>query len=319
MIQPHFLQGQAWESFQNNLGRQTFRASGNGWQWLAILERGHLGSRLYCPYGPTIETKPALQEAMLSLRKKAAETKVDFIRIEPRGVPSAKQLEAAGAVRAVRNVQPANTWQVDLGQTEDDILGAVTSGNRRSFKQAAERGMTFRVSYNPADIHLFLDCIHEVSRRTGMQPHSDNYFQVQAETLFPTQAAALLIVDVNGQPAASCIVYDSPTTRFYAHAGAHYALRKEQPSASLVCFAMLDAKARGKQIFDFYGIAPPNQPDHPWAGVTAFKQSFGGYAVDYVGTWEIPLHKNRYHMIRMAHKVNSAKQSAVQLQRKLLK
>ncbi len=316
MLQPHFLQSDAWEVFQKNIGRQTFRAQGDGWQWMAILERGHLGSRLYCPYGPTAESLKALQEAINALRKKALETKVDFIRIEPRAPVTTDELMKIDAVRAIRDIHPAHTWQVDLMQSEDDILNAVTSGNRRNYKNPHQYGLSFRISRSPADIDLFLSCIHEVAARTGIHPFSDAYFRAQAESLMPLGASSLLIAEVDGQPAATAIVFDSPTIRAYAHAGAHYELRKKQPASALVCFAMIDAKRQGKQIFDFYGIAPPNQPDHPLAGVTKFKQSFGGYPVDYLGTWDIPLHKNRYRLIRMAQKVVANKRMAVQRSKK---
>ncbi|HEX6462446.1 MAG TPA: peptidoglycan bridge formation glycyltransferase FemA/FemB family protein [Candidatus Saccharimonadales bacterium] len=312
MLQPHFLQSEAWEIFQTNLGRQTFRARGEGWQWLAVLERGHLGSRLHCPYGPTAENTKALQEAVNALRQKALETKVDFIRIEPRAPVTAADLSRLGAFRAARTVQPAHTLQIDLTQSEEALLGAVTSGNRRDYKNPEKHELTFHKSYDPADVELFLHCIHEVAARTGMKPHSDKYFRAQVQTLLPLKAAAILIAHVKGEPAATIIAHDSPTTRYYAHAAAYYRFRSAQPASALICFAMIDAKRQGQQIFDFSGIAPPNEPHHPWAGFTKFKQSFGGHVVDYLGTWEIPLHKGRYRIIRMAHALNSTKRKLAQ-------
>ena len=39
---------------------------------------------------------------------------------------------------------------------------------------------------------------------------------------------------------------------------------------------MADAKEKGLKHVDLWGVAPEDQPDHKWAGFTAFKKSFGG-------------------------------------------
>jgi len=46
------------------------------------------------------------------------------------------------------------------------------------------------------------------------------------------------------------------------------------------------AKPQGLTAFDYGGVAPDDQPDHPWAGATRFKKSPGGGGGDihgYVG------------------------------------
>ena len=51
------------------------------------------------------------------------------------------------------------------------------------------------------------------------------------------------------------------------------------------------------------GIAPENAPNHPWAGVTRFKLGFGGRAVDYPGTFDLPLNRlwyTLYSLVRRA-------------------
>jgi lipid II:glycine glycyltransferase (peptidoglycan interpeptide bridge formation enzyme) len=69
--------------------------------------------------------------------------------------------------------------------------------------------------------------------------------------------------------------------------------------------AMMDAKDQGFKVFDFWGIAPENAPkDHPWAGFTASKKGFGGYEVDYCGTYDIVLNKSKYRLYNLARKVN---------------
>jgi lipid II:glycine glycyltransferase (peptidoglycan interpeptide bridge formation enzyme) len=46
--------------------------------------------------------------------------------------------------------------------------------------------------------------------------------------------------------------------------------------------ALRHCKAQGCRTYDLLGIAPPDAPeDHPWAGISAFKEKFGGRIVAY--------------------------------------
>ena len=86
----------------------------------------------------------------------------------------------------------------------------------------------------------------------------------------------------------------------YAHAASYTAQRNLSPATALVVFALFYAHDDRHKFFDFYGIAPDDVPkDHPWAGFTHFKKSFGGTPVDYIGTWEKPLHPLRYRLYHL--------------------
>ena len=50
---------------------------------------------------------------------------------------------------------------------------------------------------------------------------------------------------------------------------------------------ILDGREKAMRWFDFWGIAPPDEPDHNWAGITEFKRGFGGEPRSYAGTWEV--------------------------------
>lgn len=319
-MERHFLQSKAWQKFQTALGRQTFEAHGPGWHYLAILETGRF-SRLYCPYGPTADSLESLIEALAALNQQAESLGVHCLRVEPQAPVTAAELRQLGAHRADHDVQPARTWRVDLRQSQTELLADFTSNNRRywlNYKDAA--GLGFRVSHDPADLALFLRPLHEVASRTGMRPHSDHYFKRQASSLLPGRHASLILADVKGEPAAAILAYDSPTTRLYAHAAAHSAHtgNRVQANTGAVIFAMLDAKAAGKQWFDFYGVAPQGAPaSHPWTGFTKYKQSFGGEAVDYLGSWDIPVRHNWYRLYKTAGRALHARHSVVRQLKRL--
>jgi len=267
---------------------------------MAICESNRLGSRLYVPYGPTATSPTALKKALESLIACATETGADFVRIEPQAPQVKKVLRTVRAKRAHRDIQPRHTFVKDLDRPEDELYGEMASTNRRLTRRSKDAGFTFTKSHNPADISVFLDMIHQVAKRTGMQPHSDEYFQLMAKTLLPLKAATLFIGKHNGKPVSTCIAFENAHTRYYAHAANAEAARKLQPSVYMMGELIFDAKAHGKQQFDYFGVAPPNAPKtHRWAGFTQFKKSFGGRYIEYSGTWEIPVKPAQYQAYRL--------------------
>lgn len=287
----HFLQRSEWGEFQRALGKKIFYSSGDGWSWLAILEKGRLGDRLYCPYGPTVTSPKALDDALTALIACTKEHKLSYIRIEPQGPLAEVDLHARKLRPAHRDIQPRYTFVKDLAKSEDELLTEMSATNRNLYRTAANKGLTFHTSTDPNDISIFLHMIHEVANRNDITIHPDHYYQTMAQTLMPLGACKLYIAEHEGQPVASSLIFDSPTTRCYAHAGSHFHARKLHPSSPLLAQIIFDAKASGQTRFDFFGIAPPDQPNHRWAGFTQFKQSFGGTMIDRHGTWELGLKK----------------------------
>lgn len=310
--QKHFLQSSDWGSFQKALGHAVIQksgvaADGGSWEYLAIVERGRFSSRIYCPYGPVFSTHTALAEALASLEQQAKSYLVEFIRIEPRGTLSVEELSALGLKKAAHNVHPPDTiiYNVQASEvSEDDIIMRASSTRRQRYRYNLRDGVEFRASYVPEDISYFLDMIHTVAKRTGMQPHEDSYFKTIAEALFPTKAAGMLLSFFEDEPIATMIFYSDGVTLGYAHAGSVDSLRKLSPPTGLLMHAQLFARESGHSFLDTYGVAPVGAgKDHPWAGFTHFKESFGGERVHYPGTWELPVSEMRYAIYNLVGKI----------------
>ena len=110
----------------------------------------------------------------------------------------------------------------------------------------------------------------------------------------PLGALHCFVVRLEGRVIAGALVYDDQTTRYYAHAGADYQHRKLNAGVALLSEMIFEAKERGLEQFDFYGITDSDDPHHPWAGFTAFKKSFGGQERRSLGTWQKVTRPLRY-------------------------
>lgn len=266
---------------------------GSGWRARSVVERDRLGLRLYAPYGPSIEHPDALADALAALTERARALGCYYIRIEPTGAVSPADLIAAGLAPA-RSVQPRLTRRIDLSVGAEGVFAQMNSTNRNLFRTMTRKGLAVRRSNDPGEIELFIRLIRAVASRTGLRPHPDDYFRAQAETLMPTGAATLYVVEAGAVPVATALLYDDAGRRYYAHAAADDDFRSLHGGSVLVAQAILDGAEQGQAEFDLYGIAPEGDDKHPWAGFSRFKRSFGGVDHAFVGAWELPVLRTRY-------------------------
>ncbi len=293
------LQSKEWAQFQASLKRKAVWDEGKGWQWLAFVRESHGLKYLICSYGPTADSKKGYESALESLIKAAKELKVDFIRIEPRSGIDSDTLEHLGSFK-IREVQPENTQVVDLNKSVEELRHELSSGHRNSINGVERRGISINRTSEKSDFEEFLKMLKDTARNSRVKFFPPSYYRAVWKTLGSSNNAALYLAKIDQKPIAAALFYDFGNTRYYAHAGAWQLLnRKLNASAPLVWQGLLDAKEEGKTHFDLWGIAPEGVPNHPWAGITSFKQSFGGNRVKYVGTWDIPINKPKYKLYRM--------------------
>ena len=227
----HFLQSEAWEKFQTDLKRKAVRKHTNYGDFFGIIERGRFNSRLYIPYGPQVQSADNLIKLLEIIKQSAKQQKVDFIRIEPLGNIDTAILKKAG-YRKAKDVQPSHTIINTL--TDDETIQSLTSQTvRRMWRKNLKAGVTFQASYDPQDIEIFINMIHDVAKRTGMVPHSDTYFRQMASSLFPTKRAGIFYAIYENKPVASILFFSNGETMFYSHAGSYSEYRKLSPAIVL--------------------------------------------------------------------------------------
>lgn len=301
---PHFLQSDAWAHFQGTLGKTVVEERGEGWSFRAYLEKGKLNSRLYAPYGPVADSPDALRAALGVMRAHAKRLGAAFLRVEPTGGVSAIDLPGLGLRRVARK-QPEHTQRINLARPFPEVLADMQSSLRNRHRNYAKKGLSVRQSHDPNDVEQLIRLLGSVADRTGMHGHASEYLRATAHALVPRGNASVYLVDHEGSdaPIAASLIFDDATCRYYAHAAADTEHRRLHPGPILVSQMIQDACEAGMTEFDLYGVVPPEVTDHEWSGFSEFKRSFGGYQVDYAGTWELPVKKLSYGAYSLARKV----------------
>ena len=312
----HFLQSKEWETFEQSLGHTTFRQKSADFEYLAIKKPTKLGPYLFVPYGPSLKTsktdstqaQKSLQKALESLAKLAKDQKAIFIRLEPTYAFPASTLAHMGLTKT-KDIDPAHTWLLDLSPSQEDLILDFSHGTRLGHNQFPRKHLSVEVSHDPKDIKELVRLQTALAHRKGITAYDESYLESELRQPF----ASLYLVHLKDPEtntdkivAASLFFDDAAnSTRYYMQSASDPACKNLPTTVGLLCQSLFDAKAKGLKYFDFWGIAPDDAPkDHPWAGFTRFKKSFGGFAKTYSGTYDLVLSKQKYALYKALRKVN---------------
>jgi lipid II:glycine glycyltransferase (peptidoglycan interpeptide bridge formation enzyme) len=311
------LQTKEWEKLQNDLGEETFFVKEKDFQFLAIFKKTKFGNYLYLPYGPVLANKNAASKALEALQSLAKEKSVTFIRIEPQDPETASELLKLDNIQQSKELNPAHTWLLDLTTDKEVMIKNFTQGTRTCYNQFKRKGLSVLTTKNPEKIKELVRLQHKLAKEKGINSFSEDYLKTELKQPF---ASLYLVVynPANDQSLedeskkvndpkiiAASLFFDDKDTRYYMQSASDYEYRRLPATVGLLTSAIFDAKEKGLKYFDFWGIAPDDAPkDHPWAGFTKFKKSFGGFPVTYCGTYDIILNKPKYRLYNLARKVN---------------
>lgn len=291
-------QTKEWQQLQNDLKERSFFEKTADFQYLAILKATPAGNYLYCPYGPVAEDAKNFKKALKSLEELAKKERAIFIRIEPQNPDFTKILPKSA--KKSHNLNPKETWVLDLTGSDDDLKKKLPSRLLRYYKNREKQGITIETSHSPDDIKHLLALQKALAKEKGISTFSENYLKTELKQPFAT----LYLVKASEKVIAAGLVFDDKTTRYNLQGAQSDEGRKLHATGILTIQLILDAKEKSQKLFDFWGIAPENAPkNHPWAGFTGFKKTFAGYEKNYAGTYDIVEKTARYKLYQIMRKI----------------
>lgn len=304
---PSFLQSWAWGEFQQSLNRPIYRLGiygGGDLVGISLIysETAKLGSYLYCPAGPIFkEFKDTTLNTWVEFVKGLAKEKnSSFLRVEPRilGETEKNLLIKQGFTPAPEYTQPQCSALIDLTKSEEELRSKLSSSTRYNVNAASRKGVIVREG-RKEEINVFLNLLKETfGRKKLILPIIKDYPKVQFETLEKEGLMKLYIAEAEGKPLSAALVVSYAGTSYYLHAANSLEKKELRASYPLVWSSITEAKRAGNKMFDFWGVAPTDDPNHPWSGVTAFKLSFGAEKVCYEPPYDLPFTSN-YQLMKV--------------------
>ncbi|MGI5096356.1 peptidoglycan bridge formation glycyltransferase FemA/FemB family protein [Treponema socranskii] len=236
---------------------------------------------------------------------------LDFYSISSRDffVAELKQEAASEKISIVKtktDIQPPDTTLIDLTKSEDELLSAMRSKWRYNIRLAQKKGVVvraYRARTDKADVRsldsdasraldIFYELYKTTASRDGIAIHAKKYY----EDLFALSAShkdapliTVYIASHEGENLASIITLFSKSEAVYLYGASSNAKRNLMPAYLLQWTAICDAKSYGSAVYDFYGMPPSDDKNHPMYGLYLFKTGFGGRIVHRPGSLDFPL------------------------------
>jgi lipid II:glycine glycyltransferase (peptidoglycan interpeptide bridge formation enzyme) len=247
--------------------------------------------------GPLYQEDLALEDLHAAIQSLGKKEKAVFIRYEwPRDVSPTLKKEWK---RAHAYYQPRWTLLVDLKDSEEETLAQMKPKGRYNIKVARKKGVTVRETSNPKDVAAFYQVLKKTGGRDGFSIHSESYYQDFIMAGSKGEWASLFVSEYEGQVIGGILATFFGDTATYYYGASDHAHRKVMAPYLTQWTVMQTAKERGYKTYDFLGIAPPNEPKHPWVGITQFKCKFGGQQFKYGVPQEWVLKPFWYFLIKL--------------------
>jgi lipid II:glycine glycyltransferase (peptidoglycan interpeptide bridge formation enzyme) len=324
-----FLQTDFWAAFKERTGWKAARFSVSFPEEpsfhaeLSVLTR-HLWAAYtfaYVPHGPNLVPRGAdageYLEALAEALRPFLGGKCTFIRFDlPWESVSGEAIYLENYIKfgkvkiqSSNEVQVPDTVILDLGQSEESILAGMKPKWRYNIKLASKKGVQVSKCGSEA-LPQFFDLYKKTAARDKIAIHPESYYESVFTTVeaikrldaeYPIEVC-LWLATHEGDTLAAIITLYIEGHAIYLYGASSDLKRNLMPAYALQWEAIREGKKLGCIDYDFFGIPPTSDPNHPMYGLYLFKTGFGGRIVHRVGTIDYSYHTMFYAIFTMAEK-----------------
>ncbi len=312
-----FVQSSWWADLQASVGWSHFGVffrDGEqilGGARLLCRESGADQCYYYVPEGPVLPSDPDDADQLLQAfldhlddRRRRSARLVTHLVLEPRWFtvpPLLAGFRQAGSWR-----EPRNTLMVDLACSDDALLAQMKPKGRYNIHVARRHGVRVVDDISESGIDAFLAIHRETVERHSLNAERARYYRALCQSLRSSGQGTLLFAARGDERLAAAVIVYSGDRATYLFGGSRQADRRYMAPYLLHIEAMSRARDAGMRWYDFYGIAPTDSTEHPWAGITRFKRQFGGVAQCFIPSLELIYDRPGYEAYRAARRGRQA-------------
>lgn len=231
---------------------------------------------------------------------------LDFATCEERdlfvaGVPNFAKSAKFTIRKNKVDIQPPDSTFLDLSKSEDELLASMKNKWRYNVRYAAKHEVTVRAVTADSpnferDLDSFYNLYETTAARDGIGLHPKSYYKdLLARGAKSEQSdgektrITLYVASHEGEDLAAIITLFQKSEAIYLYGCSGNNKRNLMPAYLVQWTAIKDAKAFGSRIYDFYGMPPTDDENHPMHGLYLFKIGFGGAQVHRPGSFDVPL------------------------------
>lgn len=222
--------------------------------------------------------------------KEIANVEADFVRIEPLKLSSKdikkyslRQVTEKSVLSGQKS--PKATSVIDISKSEEEIIANMKPKTRYNIRLSVRKKVSVRATN---DFDTLFKLLFETSQRQkSYSPHPREYYANLIKTLGKKDLAKVFIAYNEGnEPIAAILVSFFGEIATYLHGG--FNDKYKNLMAPYLCHmeAIRHAKKKGCRYYDMWGVAESDDPQDPWAGITRFKEGFGGEKIVFPGSFD---------------------------------
>lgn len=306
----NFLQSWNWGSFHENLGKKIYRIGffDNNiliGVMLCIKEIAKRATYLTVPGGPLLANFEDFKKVATDIAKKE---NCSFIRVRPQILETEKNAELfskLGFKSAPMHLHAELTRQLDLTKSEDSLLAEMRKTTRYEIRKALNLKIKITASKNPEDIDEFYKLQRQTAIRQGFVEFDKRFLKEQFAVFITDDQVILLTAYLGKKKLAQAFIIFYGEEADY-HYGASTLDGRKYPGAYLIQWETIRAaKKRGMKRYNLWGVAPKEDTNHRFHGVSVFKRGFGGGDVEYLHARDLiisPLAYKLNWLVEMARK-----------------
>lgn len=288
-----FLQDYEYGETERNLGREVLRLGIFDEELVGICQiigyKGKKGNGFVIHHGPVIKKKylaNGLKTILDFLKKEKFVKKYDFLRINPINTKNGfdKIFKKLGFKLAPTYSVTENFWIKKITNNET-MLKEMNESHRKLVVDSLKKPfLEIEKTNDPKKIDIFWQIYKNLTERKKFIPYSKNLIQEEFKIFSQANKALLFLGKVENKYYSAALIIFSHRIAFYHHAASLPI--KEPLNYKMQWEIIQEAKKRGCQFYNLWGIARKETSSHPWYGLTQFKKGFGGKLIKLLPTMD---------------------------------
>lgn len=209
---------------------------------------------------------------------------------------------------SVQNYQPTDTLILDLTKTDEQLLAEMKRKGRYNINLAKKKGVTcVKIAgemVSEKDLSDFWRLNNETTNRDAFSGHEKKYYRNFLNLVSPYADLFFAEAGDGTRIATAISTFTGDKAIYYFGASTSNSKYRNLMAPYLLQWTMIqEARERKCATYDFLGIAPENEPNHAYAGISEFKWKFGGTRQIFAPGQEIVFDKKWYWLYRIAKMV----------------
>lgn len=249
----------------------------------------------YLPKGPRPD-----ERMIKALKEIGKEHNCLFIKMEPNIIKKSPKILVSQYPNIFPSPRPLfskYTFQIDLTQSEEELLQNMKSKTRYNLRLAQRKGVMVTEDNSDQAFETYLKLLKETTQRQGFYAHDEDYHRKMWKSLKPAGLAHLLKAEYQSEVLVIWILFRWHDTLYYPYGASSTKYRELMASNLIMWEAIRFGKKLGCYIFDLWGCLGPNpNPKDPWYGFHRFKQGYGPKLVEFIGSYDLVLDPRLYKL-----------------------